>query len=476
MSLPAAVSPDPIAVLVLAWDEANPAVRALIEATQASAPLLDSLLVMVPQADAPEGLSAEEYLPIAPPLPALPAAPLAPTSELLPTEAVPVPATSAPLADAILAPPLPDQVATTASLTTPIVAATEPAAAAAPLAWSAVRVVRLSSLSVAQLSARAGQPLPAPIWTGTTAAPAAPYVGAAENSAPASAVSLPRENSSVASPGLPRSESAFALPLNAPDTSARAEQPPLSSPSQPTPLPSLTQAAPLYDATASIAQAPDLEADLAVAEADELISLESADASPLPLDEFSISEELTPALTDWEGALATLRQPAAQPEIAVVASDVPLAEVVSADYPALRPAAQHYPAPDLNFQIIQYARFAVPVALAEPPFAVLYAPAWPTWLAAQELRQRTGRPLVLHVATLAAADDELIESATGWIAELQRQALRRADLLIAETPALAQRLRHELELDASRVLAIPAAEAVAIAQALRGAQARPVAA
>jgi hypothetical protein len=450
MSLPAAVSPDPIAVLVLAWDEANPAVRALIEATQASAPLLDSLLVMVPQADAPEGLSAEEYLPIAPPPPALPAALLAPAGELLPTAVVPVPAT-------------------------PIVAATEPAAAA-PLAWSAVRVVRLSSLSVAQLSARAGQPLPAPIWTGTTAAPAAPYVGAAENSAPASGVSLPRENSSVASPGLPRSESAFALPLDAPDTSARAEPPPLSSPSQPTPLPSLTQAAPLYDATASIAQAPDLAADLALAEADELISLESADASPLPLDEFSISEELTPALADWEAALATLRQPAAQPEIAVVASDEPLAEVVSADDPALRPAAQHYPAPDLNFQIIQYARFAVPVALAEPPFAVLYAPAWPTWLAAQELRQRTGRPLVLHVATLAAADDELIESATGWIAELQRQALRRADLLIAETPALAQRLRHELELDASRVLAIPAAEAVAIAQALRGAQARPVAA
>jgi hypothetical protein len=471
MSLPAAVSPDPIAVLVLAWDEANPAVRALIEATQASAPLLNSLLVMVPQADAPEGLSAEEYLPIAPPLPALPAALLAPASELLPTAAVPVPATSAPLADAILAPPLPDPVATTASLTTPIVAATEPAAAA-PLAWSAVRVVRLSSLSVAQLSARAGQPLPAPIWTGTTAAPAAPYVGAAENSAPASAVSLPRENSSVASPGLPRSESAFALPLDAPDTSARAEPPPLSSPSQPTPLPSLTQAAPLYDATASIAQAPDLEADLALAEAEKLISLESAEAGTLPLVESSASA--TPA--DWEAALATLRQPAAQPEIAVVASDEPLAEVVSADYPALRPAAQHYPAPDLNFQIIQYARFAVPVVLAEPPFAVLYAPAWPTWLAAQELRQRTGRPLVLHVVTLAAADDELIESATGWIAELQRQALRRADLLIAETPVLAQRLRHELELDASRVLAIPAAEAVAIAQALRGAQARPVAA
>ena len=208
-----------------------------------------------------------------------------------------------------------------------------------------------------------------------------------------------------------------------------------------------------------------------MAQADELISLKSAEAEAMPLDEFSASAEPTPALADWAAALATLRQPAAPPETAA-----PATEVTNAEYPALRPAAQHYPAPNLNFQVIQYARFAVPVALAEPPFAVLYAPAWPTWLAAQELRQRTGRPLVLHVATLAAADDESLETATGWIAELQRQALRRADLLIAETPALAQRLRHELGLEASRVLAIPAAEAVAIAQALRGAQVHPVAA
>jgi len=267
--------------------------------------------------------------------------------------------------------------------------------------------------------------------------------------------------------------------LDAPDTSAHAGQSPLSSPNQPKPLPSPTQAPPLYDATTSITQAPDLEADLALAEAEELISLESVENSPLLLDEFSASVEPAPGPTDWEAALASLHQPAAPPETAVAAPAAPaepVAELVSAAYPALRPAPQHYPAPDLNFQIIQYARFAVPVALAEPPFAVLYAPAWPTWLAAQELRQRTGRPLVLHVATLAAADDESVETATGWIAELQRQALRRADLLITETPALAQRLRRELALEASQVLAIPAAEAAAIAQALRGARVRPAAA
>ena len=477
MSLPAAVSPDPIAVLVLAWDEATPAVRALVEASQASAPALDSLLVMVPQADAPAGLSAEEYLPLPAPLPASPAMPLASASEVLPIEALP--AAPAPPAIATSATPLPSPVvpaASSAALVV-VVAAKPVAAEATPLAWSAVRVVRLGSLSLPQLAARAGQLLPMPIWTGATTAPAAPYLGAAEKGESASAVSLPEKNSRVASPGPPRSEATFAPLLHASGTSAHAGQSPLSSPSQPTPYFSPTQAAPLYEATTSIVQAPDLEADLAQAEAEELISLESAEASTLLLDEFSASPGPDPSPTDWEAALASLRQPAPAPETAVAPPAPPAApvvEAVSAQYPALRPAPQHYPAPDLNFQIIQYARFAVPVALAEPPFAVLYAPAWPTWLAAQELRQRTGRPLVLHVATLAATDDESVETATGWIAELQRQALRRADLLIAETPALAQRLRRELDLEASRVVAIPATEAAAIAQALRGAQVRPV--
>jgi len=137
---------------------------------------------------------------------------------------------------------------------------------------------------------------------------------------------------------------------------------------------------------------------------------------------------------------------------------------------ALHPAGQPFDAPDLNFQVIQYARQAVPRALAESPFGVIYAPAWPTWLAAQELRQRTGQPLVLHLAQLAVTDDELIDLAAGWVAEIQRQALHRADLILTETPALAQRLRRELTLPAHRVRPVPAADAAAVAQALRTAQ------
>ena len=158
--------------------------------------------------------------------------------------------------------------------------------------------------------------------------------------------------------------------------------------------------------------------------------------------------------------------PLAPPEPAPPEAEVPV---------ALRPVAADYPAPNLNFQVIQYARFAVPVALAEPSFSVIYAPAWPTWLAAQELRQRTGRPLVLHLATLAAPAGESAETAAGWMAELQRQALHRADVVLAETPALAERLYHELGLATDAVRVVPAADAAAIAQVLHEARVRPVA-
>jgi len=47
--------------------------------------------------------------------------------------------------------------------------------------------------------------------------------------------------------------------------------------------------------------------------------------------------------------------------------------------------------------------------------------------------------------------------------------------VLAETPALAQRLRHELDLPAATVHTVPAADAAAIAQALHAARPRPAA-
>ena len=439
MSSPAAPAP-PLAVLVLAWDETTPAVRALVEATQAPAPTVESILVMVPQAAHPDVLSAEEYLPLSPLLISAPAPPpeVAPTDEksTLPPAAR---ATPAPAAETLPAP------------TAPAGNALPPPAAPRPLAWSAVRVLRLGNASLAELSERAGQPLPPPIWLGLATVPAAPYQGAsAAPTQPAAAVS--------------------ALPEAAPTPVLEEEIADLA--------PTTTAAPPQYELAEPLSQGADLEADLLPSEAEELAQFERATASVPALlagfeDAAGYEAPVSMPQANWAEALASLQQP--EPAAPVAPTPPPAAHAVGGAGLPVGPVAQPYEAPDLNFRVIQYARFAVPVALAEAPYAAIYAPAWPTWLAAQELRQRTGWPLVLHVTTLAAGADEPLDTATSWMADLQRQALRRADVVLAETPALAQRLRHELDLPAATVHTVPAADATAIARALHAARPRPAA-
>jgi len=464
MSLPVDL-PAPLAVLVLAWDEATPAVRALVAATQAPTPTVPAILVMVPQAAAPAPIHAAVPPPLAPPATELPvpvATPPAASSVSLPH---PLPAPVAGAADApaaaqfvpALAPPAgPAQPLATAATTLPV----------APLVWAAVRVLRLGSLSLPQLAHYAGQPLPAPTWTGPAALPAAPYLGAAL------ATGLAASNG--ARPAI------VAPLLSLPAQTAQPIALPPEQFSAATPLPRAVAAPPaisFHEPAEPLAQAADLEADLAPSDADPALFETAGLSSETSGEELLLPEPDAvapgPAQAGWTDALASLQQPAAQPALREEASTPALLpeEPVGAVLPALQAAPAHYPAPDLNFQIIQYARFAVPVALAEAPFAAIYAPAWPTWLAAQELRHRTGRPLVLHVAAVAAAEDESVETAAGWIAELQRQALHRADLILTETPALAQRLRRELGLAAGRVQAIAAADTGAIAHALHAAQA-----
>ncbi|WP_223648514.1 glycosyltransferase family 4 protein [Hymenobacter psoromatis] len=417
MSSPTAASALPLAVLVLAWDETTPAVRALIAATQASAPALASILVMVPKAEPSGTLSAEEYLPLPPATvataPELPAAlPAAAPEPVLVAGAPQMPPVAAGMH---LAPPLPPLPAATLS---------KP--------WAAVRVLRLSSHPLPELARRAGQLLPAPAWAGPPAAPAAPYQGATPSPTRKAATRLPALGSPLPVPAAPAKGAAKDALL------------------------------PVYEPTEPLALAPDAEADWpATTVADELRQFELAAASPAQAE-----LPASPEPAGWPEALAALGQPVALSEAGLPTPSPPAG--------ALR-AASLYDAPNLNFQVIQYARFAVPVALAEAPYAVIYAPAWPTWLAAQELRQRTGQPLVLHVATLAALTGDSLETATGWEAELQRQALRRADVILTETPALAQRLCHELNLPGTRVHTVPAADTQAIALALQAARPRPVA-
>ncbi|RYY15996.1 MAG: hypothetical protein EOO36_11830 [Cytophagaceae bacterium] len=251
-----------------------------------------------------------------------------------------------------------------------------------------------------------------------------------------------------------------------------------------TPLPSYlvaeVPAAPDAEADAALAPRPLLPvaAETSTTERREEAAVETAGSSavagpPVPASGPKTLASLpTPATNVATASPIHGVEEAASNTSTAAAAVAPSEPVAQPDYLELRPASGPFDAPNLNFQIIQYARFAVPLALTAEPFAVIYAPAWPTWLAAQELRHRTGCPLVLHVAALAAAETEPLALAAGWPAEIQRQALHRADLILTETLALAHRLRRELDLPVHRVRPVPAADAAAVAHALSTAQVR----
>lgn len=461
----------PVAVLVLAWDETAPAVRALVEATDQTGPTLDSVVVLVPAA-AGEPIR-EEFLPL--PAEAAPISLLReeniPAEAALPDEAASQPNEPTPTSEEAILPSLPQ--APIAPATSPALAtlAEEPTPlrveplAAAPASLAAVRVLRLSSFSLPELTALSHQALPQPIWQSSPSLPAAPYLGS-------ELIVASDETENTAAPAQPEaaeiSPRSIETPISALSSTLMAPQP-----EQPLP-----PSAPAYQLAEPLSPALDAEADLAPVLPEELVTTDDAALEAL------LAKTPTTDPADWADALASLRTPLPieEPALATDLEDEAAYYAASVgeqsaaadhDLAELRPPSQPFEAPDLNFQVIQYARFAVPVALGQAPFTAIYAPAWPTWLAAQELRYRTRQPLVLHVATLAAGADESVATATSWRAELQRQALQRADLILAETPELTRRIRHDLGLPPELVRTVPAADAAAVAQALRTAQLRP---
>jgi hypothetical protein len=487
MSLPDAAAP--LAILVLAWDETTPAARVLVEPADFAAPALDSVVVLIPTDPPGDTLTQEEFLPLptspalALPAPSLPneaptspdptetSGPEAETAEPIkaePTkteeaaasqqnirtskEAVALEATGAVATDPLPKATLP----ASADTNTPLLPAAAAALVGPALVWQEVRVLHFSSPT---------QPIL--VWKGAADTPAAPYLGSSVAAAATTDTSEAQSAAVAATLLAGAGSAASALRV------LRGPEMPGSGPA-PTPVAGLGATPPPAYLLAELPAAPDAESDATPAPGtDEQVLTPNASttelseatgpAAGLTVDASAVQTGPTQPTTPAGAAMPP--PPAAENSLLPAAE---LAAPTASSLDALHPAGQSFDAPDLNFQIIQYARQAVPQALAEQPFGVIYAPAWPTWLAAQELRHRSGQPLVLHLAQLAAADDELIDLAAGWVAEIQRQALHRADLILTETPALAQRLRHELALPAYRVRAVPAADAAAVAQALGG--------
>ncbi len=82
---------------------------------------------------------------------------------------------------------------------------------------------------------------------------------------------------------------------------------------------------------------------------------------------------------------------------------------------------------DANSAVIQYARYATRLA-SHKDFDVIYAHDWMTFLAGVELKLVSGKPLVVHVHSLSY--DRAGKDSQGWIYELEKQALDKADFII----------------------------------------------
>jgi glycosyltransferase involved in cell wall biosynthesis len=106
---------------------------------------------------------------------------------------------------------------------------------------------------------------------------------------------------------------------------------------------------------------------------------------------------------------------------------------------------------DLNFQVIQYARYAARLASAKD-FDLIYAHDWMTFQAGIEIKMVTGKPLVLHVHTLEY--DRKGPKSKGWIYELERKALVRADAIISVSQYTASILEEHYGVDPEKVIPV----------------------
>ncbi|GAB2846790.1 hypothetical protein GCM10027044_02150 [Hymenobacter ruber] len=151
--------------------------------------------------------------------------------------------------------------------------------------------------------------------------------------------------------------------------------------------------------------------------------------------------------------------PAAEAEVPAVAAPAPI-PAEPAVPTVLKPRLD-----GLNFRMIQYARQAAQLVRGRAAdFGVIYAPNWPAWLAALEIRASSGRPLVLYLAGLATDLPNPAEH--GYQLEMERMAMRRARLILVPDEALRRRLLALYEDAAGKVRVVAAGDEAAVQHAL----------
>ncbi|SHK96664.1 glycosyltransferase [Hymenobacter psychrotolerans] len=219
--------------------------------------------------------------------------------------------------------------------------------------------------------------------------------------------------------------------------------------------PAVAPVAPAAPYMGSSAAMPPFYPEAAPAVLEEPAAPEAAQISATLEDETAAAEPAAPEAQDLSQPTADLPSDTASEEAAATpapatAEEFPLPTIRQAVLDVALTALRSEPTDEagLNFKVIQYARFATRL-VATQDFAVIYASDWQSWLAGMEIRQLTGKPLVLHVHSLA--QDRTSAADRGWIVELERMALRRADLVLTSSAALAMRVLELHELPPQRV-------------------------
>ena len=114
--------------------------------------------------------------------------------------------------------------------------------------------------------------------------------------------------------------------------------------------------------------------------------------------------------------------------------------------------------------MIQYARRAAQLVRGRSDFGVIYAPNWPAWLAALEIRNSSAQPLVLYATGLAT--DFANPAEHGWQQEIERMTLRRARLILVPDQNVLRQLRAQYGYTIGEVRVVAAADEQAVQRLL----------
>jgi len=103
---------------------------------------------------------------------------------------------------------------------------------------------------------------------------------------------------------------------------------------------------------------------------------------------------------------------------------------------------------DVIHKAHQYAEIASTLALTLD-FDVIHAHDWMTMLAGIKIKQRTGKPLVMHIHSLEV--DRSGEDSRGWVYELEKKGMEYADLLIPVSNFTANNIHQYYGIDKNKM-------------------------